>query len=391
MCCRKAMMKLCLISTDYPSPGLPTFTFVEQLVNNLIMLDVDVTVIAPQSITHALIHRKSLRPRKSEVISSCGKKYDVYRPFTLSIGNYSGFGSDIFMWTQKVAVKHIVKHINPDVLYCHFWENACLVSDYARQKQYPLFVACGEGDNALEDLIERISVEAKEKLASAVNGVICVSTENKRKCIKFGLCREKNVVVLPNCVETDLFKFGYSLDKRKELNINDGDFVIAFCGAFIERKGSNRLSDAIDKLNDPSIKSIFIGKPFDGKDMTPKCEGIVHMGALSHEKLPEYLNCADIFVLPTQKEGCCNAIVEALACGLPVISSDGAFNDDILDIHNSIRVNPNDVDAIADAIKRLKDNKDLRGHMRDYSIDNHETYSLSNRAERILSFINDHI
>lgn len=384
------MMKLCLISTDYPSPGVPTFTFVEQLVNIFIALGVDVSIIAPQSLTHSLIHRKSLRSLKSEVKSSCGKKYNVYRPLTLSVGNYSGVGSGFFIWTQETAIQHIIKQRNPDFLYCHFWENACLVYNYAIQRNLPLFVACGEGDNALENMVERMPSHEIKKLVSAVNGVISVSTENKRKCIEFGLCREDNVVVLPNCVDTALFKYSDSTAKKKELNIKDDDFVIAFCGAFIERKGSNRVSDAIDKLNDPSIKSIFVGKPFDGKDMTPKCEGIVYMGALSHDKLPEYLNCADIFVLPTQKEGCCNAIVEALACGLPVISSDGAFNDDILDEQNSIRVNPNDVDAIADAIKRLKDDKDLRRQMREYSICNHENYSLINRAKRIFSFINDH-
>ena len=95
-----------------------------------------------------------------------------------------------------------------------------------------------------------------------------------------------------------------------------------------------------------------------------------------------------MFVLPTQTEGCCNAIVEALAIGLPVISSEGAFNDDILDEHNSIRVNPNDVDEIANAIKKLKDNPELRKQMSEYSLSRHEEYSIEGRAKKILDFIN---
>jgi glycosyltransferase involved in cell wall biosynthesis len=91
--------------------------------------------------------------------------------------------------------------------------------------------------------------------------------------------------------------------------------------------------------------------------------------------------------LPTQKEGCSNAIVEALAVGLPVISSDGAFNDDILDKKNSIRVNPNDIDAIAEAISTLKGNHALRKDIFEYSKLRHEEYSIERRAEKIVKFI----
>ena len=95
--------------------------------------------------------------------------------------------------------------------------------------------------------------------------------------------------------------------------------------------------------------------------------------------------------MPTQKEGCCNAIVEALAMGLPVISSDGAFNDGILDDKNSIRLNPNDVDEIAAAIKKLKDDKDLRNRMSEYSLSRHKEYSIEGRAKKILDFIKSRI
>lgn len=119
--------------------------------------------------------------------------------------------------------------------------------------------------------------------------------------------------------------------------------------------------------------------------------GIIHKGPLEHDLLPKYLNCADVFIMPTQKEGCCNAIVEALAMGLPVISSNGAFNDDILDEKNSIRINPDDVDAIADAIKKLKDDTMLRHSMTVYSLSRHKEYTIEGRAKRIVEFIEKQI
>ena len=132
---------------------------------------------------------------------------------------------------------------------------------------------------------------------------------------------------------------------------------------------------------------MFIGVPYMGYPYNFDCPGIIHKGEVEHDLLPLYLNCADVFVMPTQKEGCCNAIVEALAMGLPVISSDGAFNDDILDENNSIRINPNDIDAIAEAIKKLKEDNILRNKMVEYTLSRHTEYSIEGRAKRIIDFI----
>ena len=252
-------------------------------------------------------------------------------------------------------------------------------------------MACGEGDNALADMVNNMSDEDLKHLAAAVTGVVSVSSENKRKCIDFRLATKDNIDVFPNCVNTSIFHKMDVMEMKEQLGIMENDFVIGFVGGFIPRKGPDRIAKAIIKLNDPQIKVMFIGKPFSGYDYDFECPGIIHKGPLHHDLLPKYLNCTDVFVMPTQKEGCCNAIVEALAMGLPVISSDGAFNDDILDEKNSIRLNPNDVDAIAAAIKKLKDDVTLRRQMSEYSLSRHKGYTIEGRAKRIVDFIENQI
>lgn len=374
-----------IITSNYPAPGHAANVFVQQLVHAFIDLGMNITVVAPQSIVHSIKHRKKLLPRHSKCVTETGIAYDVYRPYIISAG-----GKDIqfVKYFNKKVVSKQVKNIQSDILYCHFWSSSHHVYEYALANKIPIFIACGEGDDALENMMEVMPKENLQTLASAVSGVISVSSENKRKCLDFGLITKDKIDVFPNCVNTSIFHQMDVESFKKELGITENDFIIGFVGGFVPRKGPDRIAKAITKLNDPSIKVIFAGKPFPGYPYDFDCPGILHKGPLEHDQLPLYMNCADVFVMPTQKEGCCNAIVEALAMGLPVISSDGPFNDDILDEKNSIRLDPNDVDAIAVAIKKLKDDKALRQSMSDYSLSRHEEYSIQGRAKRILDFIN---
>ena len=81
-----------------------------------------------------------------------------------------------------------------------------------------------------------------------------------------------------------------------------------------------------------------------------------------------------------------NAIVEAMACGLPIVSSNLPFNDDILEDKNSIRINPMSVDEIRDAVIRLKDS-DIRDKMGNNAWYTAQGLSIEGRAEKILKFI----
>ena len=94
--------------------------------------------------------------------------------------------------------------------------------------------------------------------------------------------------------------------------------------------------------------------------MVPDIKNMFHCGTVPHEKVYMYLNASDVFVLPTLAEGLCNAILEALACGVPVISSDLPFNYDVLDDSCSILVNPKNKDEIYSAILRLKEDEELK-------------------------------
>lgn len=100
-----------------------------------------------------------------------------------------------------------------------------------------------------------------------------------------------------------------------------------------------------------------------------------------------YLYAADVFVLTTLHEGCCNAIVEAMACGLPVISSNLPFNWDVLNERNSIMIDPNDIEEIKKAIVLLRDDETKRKTMAGEALRMAQELSIDVRAQRILEFV----
>jgi len=123
----------------------------------------------------------------------------------------------------------------------------------------------------------------------------------------------------------------------------------------------------------------------------PEGEQIVFRGPVPHGDVPEMLSAADVFVLPTLSEGSCNAIIEAMACGLPVVTSWGEFNDDLVDETVSIRVDPMDVAAIRRATMALRDDTALRSRLAAAALARAEQFDIDRRAQRILSWMDSKI
>ncbi len=381
----KKIDKILVITPDYPIEGDPVYTFVQNLCHEFARKGCEVSVLATQSLTSALKYCKSRRPKvRYEHVD--GHIVTVYQPYTITLP-YRFL--KLYNFMRRLGTMRFLRRnkIDYDVCYCHFYRSAYMVLPYIKKRNIPLFVATGEG--SLSNIKDMLRSPAYMEMNKYLNGVISVSSNNKNISKEIGILRGVDCMVAPNAIDSNLYRKKDRALLRQQYGFNQDDFIVAFVGAFNNRKGTQRVSAAIDKVG--GVKSFFIGGQGESELLEPNCEGILFKGRMPHDKIPDYLNMADVFVLPTLNEGCCNAIVEALACGLPIVSSDLPFNYDVLNESNSIMIDPNNVDEIADAIKDLKENKEKRQQLSQGALRMAEELTISHRAQRILDFMEAHV
>lgn len=378
--------KICVVADAYPYGESNAMVFVKELVTELAKEGLECSVIVPQ-----MVHpgRKIYIPEYFEDIVDENVTVKVWAP------KYAFFSSKFpfmhfSMKSHRSAVLRVIKENNltPDVIYGHFiYLNGLTSVSIAKELGCKSIIACGENTNRLLIDSKPYSTGLKyckwNKILKSVDGIVSVSKENRDLLLANGFVDSTTSIrVFPNGVNTAVF---YPHDKnvaRQKLGIKKDEFVIAFVGHFIQRKGPERVDQAVCGM--PNVKTMFIGKG----DFVPK-SNCIYCGTVQHNELPEYLSAADVFVLPTTGEGCCNAIIEAISCGLPIISSIGKFNDDILDESISLRVDPLNIDEIRNAVQKLYTDKNMLDYMKKNALDYKDKFSLEQRAKNIRAYMEE--
>lgn len=380
-------MRICVIAGNYPSSGNPKHVFLEKIVKEFVDQGNKCIVIAPQTRSF----KKAKRELKSVYQTDRGNEYPVYSPYYTSFsGRKIGpvHLGDLTYRSFQNAVERVYQEekLDCDVFYSHFINAGVAAGFMASKYGKPFFIANGE--SCLMDFIRTLPSEKVRNTYRKVSGIISVSTANKDEILSSGYFpknRESIIHVLPNGVDQSLFRKKDRSAIRAKMGLDPDRFVAIFVGQFSDRKGSLRVVEALNKCED--VWAVFIGSG----SADPVYEKCIYKGKVKNTEIPDYLNASDVFVLPTLNEGCCNAIVEAIACGLPVISSNLPFNDDILDESCAVLIDPRDTNEIADAIRLLQGDAELRKRLSHGAIAKASSLRIDARASEILKLMQQSI
>jgi UDP-glucose:(heptosyl)LPS alpha-1,3-glucosyltransferase len=166
--------------------------------------------------------------------------------------------------------------------------------------------------------------------------------------------RPDRIDVVPNGIPLQQFKFDPALRSktRRELNLADEDVVMLFAGSGWERKGLRYAVQAMEACDDSKLKLLVAGR---GNTARYQGERVQFMGELPD--LRPVFAAADLFILPTIYDPFSNACLEALASGLPIITTRANGFSEIMEdrIHGSIIDSPDDIDDLRNAIQAWSD------------------------------------
>lgn len=175
------------------------------------------------------------------------------------------------------------------------------------------------------------------------------------------------IQVIPNGVDTEKYRPGHEVCTKKSKT------KVLTVGRLNEQKGIKNLLKACYALNQNGLNGKFSLEILgDGpsrkmlekltKDMCLQ-DLVFFTGWVSKNEIADKYNTADIFVLPSLDEGMSNALLEAMATGLPVVASDFAGDDLLTNEVNAQIVPVNNIQKLSNALKKLILNKDLREEM----------------------------
>ena len=186
-------------------------------------------------------------------------------------------------------------------------------------------------------------------------------------------------------VGVDVEKFGSVVvdrkAKRKELGLAEDDFVLVSTGELNDNKNHKTIIQAVHKLENSSVKYLICGKgPLDEELLYLVKELDLERQVMLlgyRTDIIEINHVADVFVFPSFREGLSVALMEAMACGLPVVCSDIRGNRDLIeDGKGGFLVEPSSVDDFIQAIRKLAQDDSLRVSARLYNKSKVEDYDM---------------
>ena len=204
-------------------------------------------------------------------------------------------------------------------------------------------------------------------------GVVAVSQALADKAVAMGVDPAR-VHVLYNGVEPNLFTPGSLSDARTKLALPQDERILLYVGNLKDTKGCLDLLEAFPRVlaTHPDANLLFVGSGPAREALLQRAaalgcaERLRLVGAVEHFALGDWFRAADLLCLPSHNEGVPNVVLEAMACGTPVVATRVGGIPEVLPEHAGILVDAHDriglEGALVDALGKPWDSDRIAAH-----------------------------
>jgi len=375
-------------------------TFIHNQVTELLQNDdYNIFTVFPIDLYQILRHPKSISVIRGKYLSDkipAGKfRYCYY--FTLPFGL---LGTRYLNFIIK-QIRKLLKGRSIDLIHAHTLLNSGYPAlKISEELNVPLIVTTHGTDfyRCIDDKgqFSRFPMYSKEQkslidqVLKHSSKIIAVSDQFKNDILSYS--ENADIGVIENSYNEKIF---FPLDKRvtrKRINFSEDKLIILSVGYYIPKKGHLYLLDAIDQVRrfTPEVHLILIGGGEMYGDYVNRIDQLQledHVTLIKHlpqTELGVWYNSADIFVLPSINEPFGISLIEAMACGLPCISTSTQGPQNIISHEvNGLLIPVKDTQAIADSLRLLIENPKLKEKIIENSIKLVKTRYLT-QSSRIL-------
>ena len=295
------------------------------------------------------------------VIKPTGYKYEILPGITL--GRH-------FHINPTIIDKIIKSAFDVIIVGGYAYATAVLTMMVAKFTRTPLIL--WSASSLLEEnhkgrwLKDRIKFEIKKFLINLSDAYIVPGTMARRYLESLGVCRQKIFIVL-NSFDLDFFQKHSRLKPEQKKNIKkilgiNEKKIILYVGRLVTDKGIKILLEAFSKITQKyrNVSLLIVGDGPEKAELQKLCtakkmERVYFAGLRQKEELPNFYGISDIFVLPSKGDAWGYAINEAMACGLPIITTNmvGAAYDVVKHGENGLIIQDCTIDSLHGALETL--------------------------------------
>ncbi|SEO24145.1 Glycosyltransferase involved in cell wall bisynthesis [Mucilaginibacter gossypiicola] len=312
-----------------------------------------------RTLGHSLHRASKINKWDFELWSAYDKQHDLMEQY-LPAANFKAFGINRINFVLKTAGNTA----NPDVAILSHINLAVigLIIKFINPKCRLWLVAHGIEVWRPLSFLQRLMLKR-------CDNVICVSNYTKQQMISRHNLNAGKCIVLNNAIDPFMRlpnTFAKPQNLLKRYGLNDDDFILfslTRLASTEQYKGYDHVISVLESLKSkfPQIKYVLSGK-YDSqeyiriKKMITEhnvSDNVILTGFINEAELTEHFLLADLFVLPSKKEGFGIVFIEALACGLPVIcgNADGSI-DAIRNGELGEAIDPDNLNELNEAIIR---------------------------------------